>query len=116
MEQIIDAKGKSLGRVASQAAMILMGKSAPTYRREIYSGAPVKIINASKIKISDKKMEQTDLHPLFRLSGRHQDSFNEAGFHQQRLRRAFQKRGKRNAPDEQIAQRKDEAFNNHGIK
>ena len=46
----IDAAGKVLGRIASEAAMSLMGKTKPTFERHVYSGLPVKIINASKIR------------------------------------------------------------------
>lgn len=54
----IDAKGKSLGRVASEAAMILMGKDSPDYQPHIVQGEGVHIINASAINMSDKKKTQ----------------------------------------------------------
>ncbi len=53
----IDAADRALGRVASEAAMSLMGKTKPTFERHVYSGVPVKIINASKIRITPKKLE-----------------------------------------------------------
>ncbi|MDP9249323.1 MAG: uL13 family ribosomal protein [bacterium] len=53
----IDAAGMTLGRVASSAAMHLMGKTRPTFERHAYSGFPVKIVNASKISITPKKLE-----------------------------------------------------------
>ena len=53
----IDAGGKSLGRVATQAAMHLMGKTAPTFERHIYSGFKVLVVNAGKIRITSKKLE-----------------------------------------------------------
>ena len=56
-EKIIDASGKTLGRVASEAALFLMGKTAPTFERHRYSGLPVKIINVSKLRITQKKLE-----------------------------------------------------------
>jgi large subunit ribosomal protein L13 len=56
-EKIIDASGRTLGRVASEVAMSLMGKTKPTFERNVYSGMPVKVINASKIKITAKKLE-----------------------------------------------------------
>ncbi|OGI69172.1 50S ribosomal protein L13 [Candidatus Nomurabacteria bacterium RIFCSPLOWO2_01_FULL_42_20] len=52
----IDAKGKSLGRVASQAAVFLMGKDSPAFEKHKNSGNKVEILNASKIKVSPKKM------------------------------------------------------------
>jgi len=54
----IDAAGRTLGRVASEAAMSLMGKTKATFERNKYSGFPVKIINASKLRITTKKLEE----------------------------------------------------------
>jgi large subunit ribosomal protein L13 len=54
----IDASGRTLGRVASEAAMTLMGKTKPTFERNVYSGFPVKVINASKLSITAKKLEE----------------------------------------------------------
>ncbi|MEK7190301.1 MAG: uL13 family ribosomal protein [Patescibacteria group bacterium] len=54
----IDAAGRTLGRVASEAAMSLMGKTKATFERNIYSGFPVNVINASKIRITTKKLEE----------------------------------------------------------
>jgi len=53
----IDASGRTLGRVASEVAMSLMGKTKATFERNIYSGFPVKVINASKLRITTKKLE-----------------------------------------------------------
>lgn len=53
----IDAAGKSLGRVASEAAKALMGKMHADYTPNKESGVKVSIINASKMKIRLKKME-----------------------------------------------------------
>ncbi|PIP68679.1 50S ribosomal protein L13 [Candidatus Nomurabacteria bacterium CG22_combo_CG10-13_8_21_14_all_32_8] len=57
-EKIIDAEGKILGRVASEIAISLMGKNSSSYERHVYSGFPVKVINASKLKITIKKLEE----------------------------------------------------------
>ena len=54
----INAEGRTLGRVASEIAMSLMGKTKATFERNIYSGFPVKVINASKLKITTKKLEE----------------------------------------------------------
>ena len=56
--KIMDAEGRTLGRVASEAAMSLMGKTKATFERNIYSGTPVKVINASKLRITEKKLEE----------------------------------------------------------
>jgi large subunit ribosomal protein L13 len=57
-EKTIDASGRTLGRVASEAAMHLMGKTKATFERNVYSGFPVKVINASKLSITAKKLEE----------------------------------------------------------
>ena len=57
-EKTIDAAGRTLGRVASEIAIILTGKTEASYERHIYSGTFVKVINASKIKITVKKLEE----------------------------------------------------------
>lgn len=58
MEQIIDAKNKTLGRLASKTALILQGKESPDYRPNLVLPVKVKIVNASKIKISEKKLKE----------------------------------------------------------
>ena len=54
----IDAKDRALGRVASEVAMSLMGKTKATFERNVYSGFPVKVINASKLRITAKKLDE----------------------------------------------------------
>lgn len=54
----IDASDRTLGRVASEAAMHLMGKTKATFERNVYSGFPVTVINASKLRITAKKLEE----------------------------------------------------------
>lgn len=56
--KIIDANGRTLGRVASEVALFLMGKNKPSFERNVYSGFPVKVINASKLSITVRKLEQ----------------------------------------------------------
>lgn len=55
---IIDAKDLILGRVASKAALLLMGKHKPIYTPYIDMGDHVVVINADKIKLTGKKEEQ----------------------------------------------------------
>lgn len=55
----IDAKGKSLGRVASEAAKILMGKDSPDYEPQKVQGDGVHILNASQINMTEKKKKDT---------------------------------------------------------
>ena len=57
-EQTIDASGRTLGRVATEVATVLMGKNKATFERNVYSGAPVKVVNAGKLKITNKKLSE----------------------------------------------------------
>jgi len=56
MKYTIDAKNKKLGRLATEIAVILMGKNTPGFRRERVADAEVEIINASKMDIDEKKL------------------------------------------------------------
>ena len=60
----IDANGKTLGRVASQTAKILMGKNLPDYTANKVSNVLVTITNASKTKMTEKRMNET-LHERY---------------------------------------------------
>ena len=55
---VIDAEGQTLGRLSSEIAKILRGKNKPTYTPFIDTGDNVIVINAEKIKVTGKKMEQ----------------------------------------------------------
>jgi large subunit ribosomal protein L13 len=55
---VIDASDAVLGRVASHAAMLLMGKHKPTYAPSIDTGDHVIIINAAKVKLTGNKENQ----------------------------------------------------------
>ena len=57
MEYLIDAKGKKLGRVAQEAASLLMGKNSPDFERQRLSENKVVIENASLADISSTKLE-----------------------------------------------------------
>jgi large subunit ribosomal protein L13 len=59
-EYVIDAKDKSLGRVASEAALILRGKKETNFAPNRLPDVKIKIINVSKIKITDKKLKQKE--------------------------------------------------------
>lgn len=52
---VIDASGKTLGRVAAKAASVLRGKHKPTYEPNVLCGDYVVIINADKIQVSGNK-------------------------------------------------------------
>lgn len=55
---LVDAKDQVLGRLAADVASILRGKTKPTYTPFIDVGDFVVIINAEKIKLTGRKMEQ----------------------------------------------------------
>jgi large subunit ribosomal protein L13 len=55
---VLDAEGVVLGRLASKAAMILMGKTKPIYTPFIDTGDHVIVINAEKVKLTGQKEEQ----------------------------------------------------------
>ena len=55
---ILDAEGKTLGHLASEAASILRGKKKPTYTPYIDCGDYVIVINAEKIEVTGKKAKE----------------------------------------------------------
>ena len=55
---VIDAAGKRLGRLASEAAAILRGKHKPQYTPHVDTGDYVIIINADKVELSGKKLDK----------------------------------------------------------
>lgn len=55
---IVDARGKTLGRLASQVAALLRGKHKPTYTPHVDSGDYVIVINAKDVRLTGKKMDQ----------------------------------------------------------
>lgn len=55
---IVDADGMTLGRLASQVAAVLRGKNKPIFTPNCDTGDHVVIINASKVVLSGKKLDQ----------------------------------------------------------
>lgn len=55
---VVDAEGKTLGRLASQIATVLRGKNKPTYTPHVDTGDYVIVINAEKVAVTGKKMDQ----------------------------------------------------------
>ncbi|MEE1313243.1 MAG: 50S ribosomal protein L13 [Lachnospiraceae bacterium] len=55
---VVDATGHTLGRLASEIAKILRGKNKPTYTPHIDTGDYVVVVNADKIKVTGKKLDQ----------------------------------------------------------
>lgn len=62
MEHIIDAKGKALGRVASEAAKILLAKNTTTVKKNAVTENTVRIKNVKELAIADKKRLQMKYH------------------------------------------------------
>ncbi len=55
---VVDATGYTLGRLASEVAKVLRGKNKPVFTPHIDTGDYVVIVNAEKIKVTGKKMDQ----------------------------------------------------------
>jgi large subunit ribosomal protein L13 len=55
---VVDASGRRVGRLASEIAMVLMGKHRPTYTPHVDTGDHVVVINADKVEFSGKKWQQ----------------------------------------------------------
>jgi len=65
---LIDAQDKILGRVAAKAATILRGKHKTTYTPHVDTGDMIVIINAEKVRVTGKKLQQKEYQ---RYSGYH---------------------------------------------
>ena len=57
---LVDAEGKRVGRLASELAMILMGKHRPTYTPHVDTGDYVVVINAEKVEFGGRKWQQKE--------------------------------------------------------
>lgn len=55
---VVDAEEKTLGRLASEVANVLRGKNKPTYTPHIDTGDYVIVVNAEKIQVTGKKLDQ----------------------------------------------------------
>ena len=55
---VVDAEGKTLGRLASEVAKVLRGKNKPTFTPHIDTGDYVIVVNADKVKVTGKKLDQ----------------------------------------------------------
>ncbi len=55
---VVDAAGQTLGRLASEVAKVLRGKNKPIFTPHIDTGDYVIIVNADKITVTGRKMEQ----------------------------------------------------------
>lgn len=55
---VVDAEGQTLGRLASQIATVLRGKHKPTYNPSVDCGDYVVVINADKVAVTGRRMDQ----------------------------------------------------------
>lgn len=55
---VVDAEGQTLGRLCSEVAKVLRGKNKPIFTPHVDCGDYVIVVNAEKIKVSGKKLDQ----------------------------------------------------------
>jgi large subunit ribosomal protein L13 len=55
---VVDAEGRTLGKLAAQVASLLMGKHKPIYAPHIDTGDYVVVTNAARVRVTGKKAEQ----------------------------------------------------------
>ena len=65
---VVDADGKTLGRVSSEIAVLLQGKHKPSYVPYVNTGDFVVVVNAEKIRVTGNKLEDKK---YYRHSGYH---------------------------------------------
>jgi large subunit ribosomal protein L13 len=80
---LIDVKDKTLGRIASEIAQLLMGKAKPYFVRNLDCGDYVVVVNASVVKTTGKKEEQKK---YYRHSG-YPGGFKEESLKELRVRK-----------------------------
>lgn len=66
---LVDASGKTLGRLATQVAVVLTGKNKPSYTPHNDCGDYVIIINTDKIELTGKKLDQKKYYKASRYPG-----------------------------------------------
>ena len=55
---LVDADGKILGRLATEIAVLLRGKNKPSFAAHVDTGDFVVVINAEKVRVTGKKLEE----------------------------------------------------------
>ena len=56
--RVIDATGQTLGRLARDIAVALLGKDKPTYTQHTLTGDHVVVLNAARIRVTGRKLQQ----------------------------------------------------------
>lgn len=75
---LVDADGQTVGRLATRVASILRGKHKATFTPHVDTGDFVVVINAEKVKMTGKRMEQkTYYHNTFYPGGARHEKFSE---------------------------------------
>ena len=59
---VVDANGKTLGRLATRVASVLKGKTKPIYTTHVDTGDFVIVVNADKVHLTGRKLEQKTYH------------------------------------------------------
>jgi len=62
MEHIINAEGKTIGRVATQAAKLLLAKDSVSFAKNVIAKRIVRVQNTKKITIDERKLTQKTYH------------------------------------------------------
>ncbi|MFT7507397.1 MAG: large subunit ribosomal protein L13 [Acidimicrobiales bacterium] len=78
-EYTIDADGKRLGKVATEAATYLLGKDQPDFAKNIAADVTVNVINVGKLDMSDKKKNEIYQSYSGYPGGRNEESFEHLG-------------------------------------
>lgn len=73
---VVDASGKPLGRLASEIAKILRGKHKPIYTPHVDTGDFVIVVNAEKVQLTGKKLDQK----MFRRHSQYPGGFKETPY------------------------------------
>lgn len=81
--RVVDAEGKTLGRVCSEISTLLMGKHKPAYVPYLLSGDFVIVVNAEKVSVTGRKLERKT---YYRYSG------YQGGIKEQRLGAMLEKK------------------------
>src|SRR5881397_1099147 len=55
--RVVDADGATLGRLATEVAVLLRGKHKPTFTPHLDTGDPVIVVNAAKVKVTGNKLQ-----------------------------------------------------------
>lgn len=84
MKYTINAEGRTIGRVATEAASLLMGKNTTSFARNIAPEVTVTVENCSKAKVTEKKKKQTLFHTYSGYPG---------GLKERRLEEVAEKKG-----------------------